>query len=73
MTVEQLEEERDMLRRELIGCQEMLAFVLKVAGPVTVTKEMLKQGLPQGAAISIDDQLTADAFVFSLQEPDDAK
>lgn len=66
--LEQLEAERDALKRELIGCQEMLAFVLKVAGTVTVPKALLKEGLPVGTAIAIDDQLTKDAFVFSLSE-----
>ena len=64
-----LEEERDSLRRELIGVQEMLAFVLQeVAEPVRVSKETLKQGLPNGLQIAIDD--TEDAFVFSLVEID---
>jgi hypothetical protein len=65
-----IEEERDALRRELIGTQEMLAFVLQKVGPVVVDKETIKQGLPKDAAISIDDQLTEGAFVFSLVVPE---
>lgn len=65
--VEKLEAERDALRRELIGVQEMLAFVLQeVAEPVRVSKETLKQGLSNNLQIAVDD--TDDAFVFSLTE-----
>lgn len=63
--VEKLEEERDALRRELIGVQEMLAFVLNQLGdPVVVPKSALKAGLPEGTQIAVDD--SDDAFVFSL-------
>jgi len=64
-----LEEERDALKRELIGTQEMLAFVLKEVGePVVVTKESLQEGLPEGTQIAIDDDLEAEVFVFSLTQ-----
>jgi hypothetical protein len=60
-----LEEERDALRRELIGTQEMLAFVLQtVDEPVTVSKQQLNDGLPENAQIKIDD--TDEGFVFTL-------
>jgi hypothetical protein len=65
-----LEEERDALKRELIGTQEMLAFVLQQTGPVVVEKDVIKKGLPKDAAISIDDQLSESAFVFSLVVPE---
>lgn len=58
------------LERELRGVQEMLALVLNTVGePVTVTKEAMRAGLPNGAQIRIDDDITADAFVFSLEVP----
>ena len=63
--VERLETERDSLRRELIGVQEMLAFVLQEVGePVVVKKEVLSKGLPENVQIAVDDE--PDAFVFSL-------
>jgi len=69
--VEQLETERDALRRELIGVQEMLAFVLAQVGePVVVTKETLQRGLPENAQIAIDDNVEEEAFVFSLVVPE---
>ena len=69
--VEQLETERDALRRELIGVQEMLAFVLAQVGePVVVTKETLQRGLPEKAQIAIDDNVEEEAFVFSLVVPE---
>lgn len=64
--VEQLETERDLLRRELVGVQEMLAFVLKETGPVVVSKQSLAEGLPEGTQITVDDE--AEAFVFGLSE-----
>lgn len=55
------------LERELIGTQEMLAFVLKAIGePVVVPKEFIKEGLGENAQIQVDDDLQKDAFVFSL-------
>jgi hypothetical protein len=67
---EELEEERDALRRELIGTQELLAFVLQQTGPVVVDKETIKKGLPKDAVISVDDQLHESAFIFSLVMPE---
>lgn len=67
--VEQLENERDALRRELIGVQEMLAFVLlEIGEPVIVSKKMLADGLPEGVQIAVDDNAEEEAFVFSLVE-----
>ena len=63
--VEKLEAERDALRRELIGTQEMLAFVLQEVGlPVAVSRESLDAGLPEDAQIAVDDN--GDGFLFSL-------
>lgn len=62
-----LEQERDDLRKELIGTQEMLAFVLQSVGePVTVTKEQIAAGLGSSAQIQVDDDLEGECFVFSL-------
>lgn len=70
MTIETLEEERDALRRELRGTQEMLAQVLYAVGsPVEVTKEILALGLPDGTQIKIDDNVKDEKFVFSLEFP----
>lgn len=56
------------LERELTATQEMLAFVLKAVGePVTVTKEMVKDGL-KNKEIRIDEDLTDEAFIFSLRD-----
>lgn len=72
MSVESLEAERDTLKRELRGVQEMLAFVLyEVGEPVVITKEDLSSGLPNGAEIRIDENLEDETFVFSLAVPVD--
>lgn len=64
-----LEEERDALRRELIGTQEMLAFVLQAVGePVHVTKEMLVNGIPANTQIAVDEDIENHRFIFSLTE-----
>lgn len=69
MSIEVLEQERDALRRELRGVQEMLAQVLyAVGGVVVVTKEQLQSGLPEGTVIAIDDDIEGEQFVFSLKE-----
>lgn len=61
------EEEIARLNRELIGIQEMLAFVLlEVGEPVVVRKETLAKGLEDNMQIAIDDNDALDAFVFSL-------
>lgn len=66
-----LEEERDALKRELIGTQEMLAFVLQAVGEeVVVPKKVLSDGLPENAQIAVDEDLSRDAFVFSLVQVD---
>ena len=58
------------LERELRGTQEMLALVLlEVGEPVTVSKSMMRNGIPAGAAINIDDHQEEDAFVFSVVAP----
>lgn len=71
--IEELESERDALRRELRGVQEMLAFVLyEVGEPVTVSKYDLKNGLPDGAQIKIDENVEGETFTFSLEANADA-
>lgn len=63
-----LEEERDQLRRELRGVQEMLAVVLREIGePVVVPKEGLANGIGN-VQIRIDDNIEENAFVFSVEE-----
>lgn len=65
-----LEEERDQLKRELLGVQEMLAFVLQEVGePIVVTKETLAKGLPSDVQIAVDDDVQSEAFIFSLVRP----
>lgn len=55
------------LERELMGTQEMLAFVLAAVGePVEVSKELLDSGLPENATIAVDDDVQRELFVFSL-------
>lgn len=55
------------LERELRGVQEMLAFCLyEIGEPVVVTKQALKNGLPGGAEIRIDEDVENEAFIFSL-------
>jgi hypothetical protein len=64
-----LEEERDALRRELAGTQEMLALVLNSVGsPVLVPHEVIKRGLPDNTQIQIDDDAQLDGFIFQLTE-----
>lgn len=63
------EEKIAQLERELVGVQEMLAFVLKTVGEeVVVPKEALSRGLGQNVQIKVDDDAQRDAFVFSLTE-----
>lgn len=71
MSVEALETERDELRREVVGLQEMMAQVLQAVGePVEVTKAALAKGLPEGSQIRIDDNIEADSFFFYLELPE---
>jgi hypothetical protein len=57
------------LERELIGTQEMLAFVLKAVGePVFVSKQSITRGLGDHAQIQVDDDIERDGFVFTLTE-----
>lgn len=58
------EEKIAELERDLLGVQEMLAFVLITTGPVEVTKAALREGLPQDAQINIDDNNQKDVFTF---------
>lgn len=65
-----LEEERDNLRRELRGTQEMLAQVLSaVDEPVFVDKTNMGN-LKDGTQIMIDDDQENGRFVFSLRSPE---
>lgn len=67
-----MEEERDKLRREVQGLEEMLGQVLLAVGePVVVTKESLAQGTKKGSRIRIDDRVELEAFVFYVEVPDD--
>lgn len=71
MSVEALETERDELRRDLRGTQEMLAHVLIAVGePVEVTKEQLEAGLPEGTQIRIDDNVDMNSFFFYVEVPE---
>lgn len=71
MSVEALETERDELRKELRGTQEMLAQVLMAVGaPVEVTKEQLVAGLPEGTQIRIDDNIDSGSFIFHMEVPE---
>lgn len=60
-----LEEERDALRRELLGLQEMLFAVLNEVGePVVIPKAFLRETRTGDVQIRIDEE--DDAFVFSV-------
>lgn len=60
-----LEEERDALRRELVGMQEMLFAVLnEVAEPVVIPKSTLREERSGDVQIRIDEE--DNAFVFSV-------
>lgn len=60
-----LEEERDALRRELVGLQEMLFAVLNEVGePVSIKKATLSGPRSGDVQIRIDEE--DDAFVFSV-------
>lgn len=65
-----LEEERDNLRRENRAVQEMLAQVLNAVGePVFVNKDDMGN-LKDGTAIRIDDDVEGNRFVFYLEAPE---
>lgn len=60
-----LEEERDALRRELVGIQEMLFAVLNEVGePVVIPKSTLREKRSGDVQIRIDEE--DDSFVFSV-------
>lgn len=60
-----LEEERDALRRELLGLQEMLFAVLNEVGePVVIPKAILRESRTGDVQIRIDEE--DNAFVFSV-------
>lgn len=63
------DEEVAQLRRELLGVQEMLFFVLKaIDKPVMVTKESMVRENMKDQMINIEDDLQRDAFIFSVSE-----
>ena len=62
-----LEEERDELRRELRGVQEMLAQVLNAVNERVFVDKGTMGNLPDGTQIRIDDE--GDSFVFYLEKP----
>jgi len=50
------------------AAEEMLGFVLLAVGePVVVPKELIKNGIPKGATIAINEIVDEDAFVFSVE------
>lgn len=67
-----LEEERDSLRRELRGVQEMLYQVLYSVGePVVVSCETLRNGMTENKRIDVFQDIDNDVFIFSLKEIDE--
>lgn len=55
-------------QRSQRAAEEILGFVLLAIGePVVVSKELLKEGIPGGATIKIDEHLDEEAFVFSVE------
>lgn len=50
------------------AAEEMLGFVLLAIGePVIVPKELIRNGIPTGATIRIDEHREDEAFVFSVE------
>ena len=50
------------------AAEEMLGFVLLAVGePVVVPKELLDNGIPTGATISINELVDENAFVFAVE------
>lgn len=67
-----IEEERDALRREVRGLQEMIYQILNEVGePVVVPAETLKAGVVGNKQISVVQDTDADCFIFSLTEVPD--
>lgn len=65
------EETVEDLQRELQGTQQMLGHVLQAVGhPVFVAKNVLQEGIPDGAQIRIEDDIQGNRFIFSLDTPD---
>lgn len=70
--IAELEAALDDVTKELIGTQEMLAFVLKAVGEdVVVPKSLVKEGLPGNTQIKVDDNAKQNAFIFGLVEVDE--
>ena len=61
----------DALAEALRGkenAEQMLGFVLLALGePVVVPKQILRDGIPAGAQIKIDEHVDEDTFVFSVE------
>ena len=69
--IAELEETVERLNRELIGIQEMLAFVLNEIGEdVFVSHESLSKGLPDGTQIKVEDDRLKNGFIFGLVNSD---
>ena len=69
MSIESLEYERDALRREIRGLQEMLYQVLNEIGePVVVSRETMEKGVDHTKRIAIDNDTDNEAFVFFLED-----
>ena len=50
------------------AAEEMLGFVLLAVGePVVVPKQLIREGIPTGATIAIDENIADEAFIFSVQ------
>ena len=63
-----LKEQRDDLKKELRGTQEMLFLVLSAVGrPVTVTSEALSRGF-DNRQIVVENDVESSCWVFSVEE-----
>lgn len=69
-----LEEERDALRREVTGLQEMLGHILlSVGDEIVISKSQMKEGFENNVNIVIDDDVENDVFVFRLETVEDGQ
>lgn len=72
LALSRLEEERDALRREKRGVEEMLFLVLKqVAEPVFVSDEEIKAGIQSDHIIDINWDVQRDGWEFSIKKVDE--
>ena len=67
--IAELEEQLAATRRELLGIQEMIYFILDEVGePVVVGKEVLRLGAQKDRMVNIVENEDMGAFVFSVGE-----